>query len=248
LNEHLFFTCGDTSALNYALAHLKHAGCRFAESADDSVTHLILPVPSFEPDGTIKGGGNLSDLIKKVTKSTVIIGGNLSCPELDEFRKIDLLKDEHYLAQNAALTAHCAVKIAMNQMKITFSGCPVLIIGWGRIGKCLADLLRKLGSDVSIAARKESARAMISALGYDAVDTAGIDTSGYKVICNTVPAMVCPQYSNQGLVIDLASKKGINGLAVIWARGLPSKEVPESSGYLIAETILRLLFGKEQYT
>jgi len=32
---------------------------------------------------------------------------------------------------------------------------------------------------------------------------------------------------------------------VIWARGLPGKEAPESSGELIARTVLRLIAGKE---
>ena len=33
---------------------------------------------------------------------------------------------------------------------------------------------------------------------------------------------------------------------VIWARGLPGKDAPESSGILIAKTIIRLLERKEQ--
>jgi hypothetical protein len=41
--------------------------------------------------------------------------------------------------------------------------------------------------------------------------------------------------------IDLASIQGIYGSDVIHARGLPGKQTPESSGILIANTIIRLL-------
>ena len=41
--------------------------------------------------------------------------------------------------------------------------------------------------------------------------------------------------------IDLASEPGMQGKSVIPARGLPGKYAPESSGKLIADTILRVL-------
>lgn len=46
--------------------------------------------------------------------------------------------------------------------------------------------------------------------------------------------------------IDLASKPGIGGTDVLWARGLPGKFAPESAGKLIAQTILRLLKEEEK--
>ena len=42
------------------------------------------------------------------------------------------------------------------------------------------------------------------------------------------------------LKIDLASLPGMDGSDVIVARGLPNLEAPESSGHLIAKTVLRL--------
>ena len=46
--------------------------------------------------------------------------------------------------------------------------------------------------------------------------------------------------------IDLASCPGMDAPDVIWARGLPGKDAPETSGELIARTILRLLYNKER--
>jgi len=48
------------------------------------------------------------------------------------------------------------------------------------------------------------------------------------------------------LKIDLASVKGIQDTHVIWARGLPGKDTPGSSGKLIAKTVIRLLDRRER--
>ena len=124
---------------------------------------------------------------------------------------------------------------------------PALIIGWGRIGKCLAKLLSGLGCPVTIAARNPSDRAMARALGWAAVDISGIPPllSGIGVIFNTVPAPILGKDTldthEKCVKIDLASIPGLEGQDVIRARGLPGLYAPESSGGLIAETIARYL-------
>ena len=66
------------------------------------------------------------------------------------------------------------------------------------------------------------------------------------MIFNTVPALVLPDAPADALKIDLASKPGIGGTDVLWARGLPGKFAPESAGKLIAQTVLRLLKEEEK--
>ncbi|MBO5317551.1 MAG: hypothetical protein J6A74_03835 [Oscillospiraceae bacterium] len=232
-----FRTAGGTMALAYAADTLKKAGWK--QSADARI--LLLPVPSFEPDGSIKGGGELAPLL---TPDTVVIGGNLNREDLAGHRCIDLLQDPLYLSENAAITAYCAIKVAMEHSSVILRGCPVMVVGWGRIGKCLVRLLRLLGAKVSVAARSESDRALLCALGYPAVDlTDPKDAlSHQRILFNTVPAMVLPreltrQCRQDCLMIDLASSPGIDVPNVIWARGLPNKYAPESSGQLIAKIL-----------
>ena len=245
MNDILLSYAGHTAALNYAVATLKQRGYPFSDNSDSNVTHLLLPVPSLEADGIIKGNGSLQALLKNFSQNTIIIGGNLDRPELQLYKTIDLLQDPQYIAQNANITAYCAIKLAMNQLPIMLAGCPVLVIGWGRIGKCLARLLRQLDADVTVASRKSETRAILSTLGYKTLDTSNITTEQYRLVFNTVPVMLCPQCTGSGLKIDLASKPGLGGSDIIWARGLPSKEAPESSGQLIADTVIRLISGKE---
>lgn len=236
-----FYPAGHTAALSCALEVLKKAGYRFTDNGREA-THLLLPVPSADSEGCIIGGGPLDALLEKLPKDITVVGGNLNLPG---YRVWDLLQDPDYLARNAHITASCALQIAMDQLPVVMREVNALVIGWGRIGKCLAELLKQNGAQVTVAARKEQDRAMLRALGYRAVDIAGLDTTPYRLIYNTAPVMLLPKCPGKGLKIDLASKLGLGGLDVVWARGLPGRYAPESSGLLIAETLLKIASQEE---
>ena len=232
MKELLFYIPELTPALQFAAAQLTRWGFSVTTLPCPDATHVLLGVPATSmprpetlPMGATVFGGNLGDA---------------------PYKTMDLLQDEDYLAHNAAITAHCAVMIAMDQLPIILADCSTLVIGWGRISKCLAPMLKGLGADVTVATRSAADRAILQATGFGAVDTANIDPNSYRLIFNTAPAPVLDGEweAVDAVLIDLASKKGISGDRVIWARGLPGKHAPESSGKLIAATILRYL-GKE---
>jgi len=237
----IIYAAGYTPAMSYCIQELKKAGFSIISEPNMQVTHLLLPVPSFAPDGSIIGGGNLRTLLTLLPKNIVVLGGNLDRPELDEYTAIDLLQDEMYLAHNAKITAYCALKLVQNQLPVTLDCCNVLVIGWGRIGKCLAHLLRQVGANVTVCARKESDRSILSALGYQVTDFENITFPSFRAILNTVPTMRFPVCPGNALKIDLASRLGIGSEDVIWARGLPGKDAPESSGTLIAQTLIPII-------
>lgn len=244
MNDMIFYCAGSSRALIYAAAFLMEEGAVFLPCPDHTVTHLLLPVPSFEKDGSIKGGGDLQKLLSQLPKTVTVIGGNLNREELAGYEVLDLLEDSWYLARNANITAHCTLELALAKLPITLEKCPVLIIGWGRIGKCLAKLLHGLGACVSVAARKESRRVMIDALGYKSCPIEGIRTENYRLIINTVPAMVLPSAPGTALKIDLASVPGMTGRDVVQAKGLPGLLAPESSGALIAQVVMQWIKEK----
>ena len=244
MNEKVFYCAGSNRALYYAAAFLMEEGAVFLPCPDHTVTHLLLPIPSFETDGSIKGGGDLSEILDRLPKTVTVIGGNLNRPELKEYEVLDLLEDPWYLARNASITAHCTLELALAKLPVTLEKCPVLVIGWGRIGKCLAKLLHGLGACVTVAARKESRRVMIEALGYRSCSMEDMQAKNYRLIINTVPAMVLPKATGTGLKIDLASTPGIGGKDVLQARGLPGLLAPESSGELIAQLITQWIKEK----
>lgn len=242
----LIYPAGSTEALSFAETFFRNKGFAIIDHPAPEATHILLDVPSFAADGSLRGGGRIENLLERLPEDIVVIGGNLTHPALKNYKKLDLLQDPEYLAINADITAHCALQLTAPLLKTTFSGIDILIIGWGRIGKCLARLLRNIGSRVTVAARKEADRAILTALGYEAVDPRRLDLllPRFRLIFNTAPE---PVLSRQQAAlcqncqkIDLASKSGVDADDVIWAKGLPGIYAPESSGVLIAQTIIRL--------
>ena len=245
--RYIFCAANHGTVLSAAAEALKSRGYGVVDHPCESVTHLLLPVPSFQV------GADLDALLAQLPRDITIVGGNLDPARFPGYRLMDLLKDPTYLARNASITAYCAMRLAMMELPVVLRGCRVLIIGWGRIAKCLAALLWAMEADVTVAARKEADRAMACALGYRTVEISDLDATlnDYRLIFNTVPAPVLSEQQielcRQGcLRIDLASVQGIGGKHVIWARGLPGKDAPESSGTLIAKSVIRLLERKEQ--
>ena len=248
MDQTAIYRAGYTGAAERACRILAEKGIPMAQAPGPEVTHLLLPVPSFEPDGRIRGGGILEHILADLPENITVIGGNLDHAGLEGYRKIDLLRDGLYVAKNAAITADCAVRVAGQAMPVVFAECPMLVIGWGRIGKCLASLLKAMGADVTVAARKASDRQMLAALGYGAEDPAAWHGVGrYRVVFNTapVPVLDAARCRPDCIKIELASKPGILGPDVIQALGLPGKMAPESSGMLMAQTIIRLLESEE---
>lgn len=242
-----FFLSGDTSALRYAGDFLRKKGASIANTPSPEVTHLLLPVPSLDGKGLIRGGGAPEAILSQLPPQVVVMGGMLNHPAFEPYASFDFLQDACYLAENAAITADCALHILGNQLPIVLTGCPILVIGWGRIGKCLAAKLKAMQADVTVAARKESDRAALISLGYQAIapDALHHILPHCRAVVNTAPvpvvsrekAALCPKGC---VLLDLASTPGICGDGVLWERGLPNRHAPESSGALIAKTAIGL--------
>lgn len=204
------------AATGFAVKFLEASGVSVAREMTPRVSHLLYPVPT--------------RVSVEAPEGVTVIGGNIP-------QGMDLLKDPHYLAENAAITARCAISLMGMEPK----GLPVLVLGWGRIGKCLGKFLTESGAEVTIAARKPEDVAMIRALGYRGISMEEACAQGFGAVLNTVPAMVLDAHGADCLLMELASKPGIAGENILDARGLPGKYAPEESGRLIATTILRLL-------
>ncbi len=221
MKKPIFCTTGDHKSLFFARKCLDSWGYTVQREPTEKTTHLLLPVPT------------PADAIPHLLPENVtVLGGNL--PELP-CPAIDFLQDEYYLQENAAITADCAITIA--QQHTDPAAASALVIGWGRIGKHLAHQL----PHVTVAVRKEKDLQALRSQGISGVLLSQLDAREYDLIFNTAPAPVLQQADTKpsAVLIDLASKQGITGDRVLWARGLPGKLAPESAGLLIAKTALR---------
>lgn len=233
-----------SDAVRRAGDYLSEIGLPVTRKAAPDISHVLLPIPSFSA-----GDEYLAHILSDLPDNVIVSGGNLNSPLLKTYTTVDFLQDPYYLAENAAITASCAIQIIKNKSGTPLSRCQVLVIGWGRIGKCLGRLLEKEQAAVTVAARKASDRAMIAALGCRSISVtdAADETPRYDVIVNTVPAMVLPEMKSKesAVILELASKPGMSGGNVLDCRGLPGKMAPEVSGKLIAKTFIRLSLGEE---
>lgn len=252
MKDMLVYPTGCTQAVEYAVKLLTARKVPVVDHPTPEVTHLLLDVPSFGPDGNLRDRSDPERVLEQLPPDITVVGGNLRHGALEEYRVIDLLQDAQYLAENAMITAECALQVAAPLLKTTFRDSPALVIGWGRIGKCLGTLLQGLGCHVTISARKESDRALLTALGFQTVDTKDLGQAlpHCSLIINTVPEVVATEQQlalcRDCVKIDLASKPGLLGNDVHWARGLPGILAPASSGRLIAETFMRLCCKEEK--
>jgi len=233
-----------SDAVRRAADFLSELGLPVTKKAAPDITHVLLPVPSFSA-----GDEYLAHILSDLPDGVIISGGNLSSPLLKTYTTVDFLQDPFYLAENAAITASCALQILKSKAGNSLYGCQVLIIGWGRIGKCLCRLLEQEQASVTVAARKVHDQAMVSALGYRgiSIDGAAEEASHYDAIINTVPVMLLPeiQAKEQAVLLELASNPGMSGRNILDCRGLPGKMAPEASGKLIVKTFIRLSLGEE---
>ena len=224
-----FYIPEDTPTLAYAREYLLRRGMPIV-SEGRYASHVLLGMaPKALPEG--------------IPEDAVVMGGKLDT--LAGVRKIDFLKDPYFLAENAKITAHCALSELLPRLNSILPECPVLVIGWGRIGKCL----KNCGASVTVASRSEANRGLLHALGYQAMDTAalGSNLAGFRAILNTAPELVLDETADgftrpDCVKLDLASVPGM--VHAVSLRGLPGKDAPESAGRLMALTAIRLQ-GKE---
>lgn len=243
----LVYPVGCTPASHIAAGILAKKGIEVTDHITPDATHLLMDVPSLSGKGLLKSGVDLQELLSPLSPRITLIGGMLPGAVTDTYPAIDLLKDDMYLYENAALTAECALRVAAEKMNFSLRKAPVLVVGWGRIGKHLAFLLKAYGAKTTILSRSAAHRTEAVSFGFSAVSPGTLPDrlKGFRIIFNTAPGMVLPAplcaQCGSCLKIDLASVPGMEGTDVIPARGLPGIHVPESSGQLIADTVLRRL-------
>ena len=150
---------GTTPSHKVACEVLRESGFQLTETPSQEIQGVFLDIPSFRSSVFTP-----TELLHLLPNGAAVIGGGLSSLIGLGHPLLDLLEDADFTAQNADITARCAIRLASDQLDITFRNLPVLILGWGRIGKILARLLQALDAKVWVYARKEADRAMLRAL------------------------------------------------------------------------------------
>lgn len=244
-------------------------GVKRAENLEDGIEYadiIITGLPITTDNVTVNsplfdGEIYFYEVFKCMRENQILIGGKI--PEnifklgnVYKIKVIDYFTREELTVLNSIPTAEGAIEIAMREMPITLHSSKCLVLGFGRIGKILSNMLRGIGAEVFAEARKHEDLAWIKAYGYNVVKLNELKDAvrGKNIIFNTIPYEILSYdvLSNIGkdaLIIDLASAPGgvntkmaeILGIKVITALSLPGKVAPESAGDMIKVTVENIL-------
>ena len=180
----------------------------------------------------------------------------------DSFARSYIKPDEAYVQANARLTAEGVVCALMARSDFALAGERALVIGWGRIAKSLCRLLKGLGVNVCVAARRAQAREEAHEAGYltSAMEEMSACLGAFRMIVNTAPAQVLGENElrlvrREAALIDAASAPfGFSmesaealGLRAARESGLPGRYCPRTAGCVLLDAALRA-FEREGLT
>ncbi len=229
----------------------------FADAAE-SCRAVIFPVKPKE---------SINEHIKMLNGGAVVFSWSPSCELVSAINErgcesFDLAADEALTIKNACLTAEGALSLFMNETSSSVAGSDILVIGSGRVARCVCSAFSALGARVTMMARSKRELVWAEVSGWRRADLkneperlAALAARRGAVI-NTVPARTLDGASLDKirpgtLFIDLASapygieedEASARGIKLIRAGGLPGKYAPASSAEIIADCVRRKLEG-----
>lgn len=202
---------------------------------------------------------SVEELMSKLSKKTLIAGALkqeiYEMASENDVKIIDILKREELAVLNAVSTAEGTIKIAIEETLKNLHGSNILVLGFGRIGKILSNMLQGFGAKVACEARKHSDLAWIKAYGHEPIPLSNLkeNLNRFDIIINTIPYIILDKDNldnvrKDALVIDLASSPGgvdrdaikEKQIKFIWALSLSGKVSPVTSAEFIKETLYNI--------
>lgn len=159
----------------------------------------------------------------------------------------DVLRDPEVAVRNAIATAEGTVAELSKLMPVNIEGSNVIVMGFGKCGKPIAEKLYCMGANVSVVARSERALSLAHYFGFmDYPMDAEIPFAKADAVINTIPALVINKreinlLQPDAVVLDIASAPGgcnfpylkERGIAHKLALGLPGIYSPKTSGEIL---------------
>ncbi|MBR2930043.1 MAG: hypothetical protein IKC32_02325 [Clostridia bacterium] len=227
---------------------------RGSQLLDRFMQVIILPIPTTR-DGIHVSGSDvpLSEVYQLVDSQTLLIGYGIP-EELSELSVgagaavCDCKEDERFLLSNARLTAEATLGILLSTERRSISDLSIGVVGYGRIGERLTELLLYFGADVRVFTRRQSVGEELAESGVGIGDSSSPEgLYDLDILINTAPACTFDWLTEgnipEGLrIIELASGDNLPPTeAVERYPSLPARCYPVTAGALFAESVERFL-------
>lgn len=211
---------------------------------------ILLPIPTTRDKRTVLNTNVcINEVLDEVVSGTVISGYGLEeaftvGAQRRGGRVIDLERDEEFLGENAQLTAMCTLGILLGSIDRSLKDLTVGVVGYGRIGRRLTNILLYLGAGVRVFTSREGTRVDLSEYGVaSAASSVNADLGGLDILINTAPAPIFPPEGiPKGLrIIDLASGDNFHGIEVEKYPSVPARMFPVSAGRAWGRAVERFI-------
>jgi len=227
---------------------------------------IILPLPLVDKSGAMPSQYSnvkldVYNIIKSARRESVIFAGRIPGAVATFAQECGKNMFDYYLREelqvmNAVPTAEGAIEQIMSHIPTTVFGSSIMVTGFGRTAQALCLLLKAMGADVTVYARKSAALAHAKSVGCNVghINKMSFEKLNFDAIVNSVPAQI---FSHDVLVnvrpdcymLDIASAPGgidteyaaKTGIAVDIAPSLPGQVAPKTAGRIIKETVLNMI-------
>lgn len=272
--EKTFLLIGGDSRLKYLYQSLKNKGfivshiyskrfedCEKALDKIENANIIILPIPLTQDKRHIFAPLCdkrllIEEVIARAKSNALIFGGGQHLLLENNKNYINILLNEEMTIKNAYATAEATLSIIEEELPTTIRGSNFAVLGYGRIGKALSHILKLLGSNVTVFARRPEVlkEALNNGLMAQNISKINEYLKNSDIIINTIPYLILTNkelklLKNKTVIIDLASRPGgvdfisarKYGLNTIHALSLPGKFSPKSAAEYIEEAIFKEL-------
>ncbi len=163
---------------------------------------------------------------------------------------VEIVNRDDVAILNSIPSAEGSIQMAMEATNITIHGSQSYVIGLGRTGITLVNMLKGMGAKVTVVARKSADLARAVEMGVKAVSLTELETviSQAEIVFNTAPTLILnrnllEKMSREAVIIDLASIPGgtdfeyaqMLGIKAQLAPGLPGIVAPKTAGKILAK-------------
>ena len=236
------------------------------EEAMNSSDVIVLPLPFTRDRLTLNTPlfdevVLISDIVALLSSKKMVFGGQLPKSFCEELESRNCSYCDYFLLDelaiyNAVPTAEGVVQVLIEELPITVHGMKCAVLGYGRVGKVLAETLSSLGADVTVFARKQSAFAEIYAasMKYKHFEALTTEINDFDAVINTVPVKVLgneqlSKLNPECVLVEVASAPfGIDfqsakekAFKVVKAGSLPGRVAPKTAGEIIGRSILPMI-------